>query len=454
MDSNEKQTRRLMGKITDDMRGLLNVAGRETRVLNQDEQHDVDKLMEQVDQLATKVGDELPKVEGRAERLAAIEHHLIKVVNPTQTHNFRGNDDGITTVHEPWVNQETGEAIKVLTREERMADLVVSPGYEPLSIGKYIRGLATGEWKGAAAEHRAMSEGSIGAGLALVPSPLAANIIDRARNASVLFQAGALTIPMDSQTLSIARVSGDPTAAWKTEAAVITPSDLTFEKVTFTAQVLAAICQVSVELIEDASNVDQVVSETLARVLALELDRAGLRGSGTPPELKGIRYQTGVNIDTTTFTTNGSVISASAPAGAPAHIWLAKMIAAMWAVNEAPNAVIWAPRTAGEMDQLVDSTGQPLRELPSESKLTKLQTASVPITLTQGTSNDCSEATLGDFSKAMVGMRTSLTLEVSRIGNVGSTSMFTTMQVGIRAYLRADFQVARPAAFRVVCGIR
>jgi HK97 family phage major capsid protein len=210
----------------------------------------------------------------------------------------------------------------------------------------------------------------------------------------------------------------------------------------------------SIEVLEDASNIDQIVSDSLGKVLALELDRACLRGSGTPPELKGIRFQTGVNIDSTTFTTDGSVISNAAPTGAVAHIWLAKMIAAMWAVNESPSAVIWHPRTGGEMDQLVDSTGQPLRELPSESRLLKLQTAAIPINLTQGTSVDASEATLGDFRAAMIGLRTSLVVEVSRIGNVGATSLFTTMQAGIRAYLRADFQLARPAAFRVVAGIR
>ena len=360
----------------------------------------------------------------------------------------------VNRAFEPWIDQKSGQPIKVLTREERFSDLVQIPhDYEPLSLGKYIKGLATGEWAGASAEHRAMNEGSGGAGQFLVPNPLAANIIDKMRNKSVLFQAGALTVPMGAQTLSIARISADPTPMWHSEAGTITASDMTFERVTFTAQVLAAICQMSIEVFEDC-NIDQIASDTLAKVLALELDRAGLRGTGTAPELKGIRFQTGVNIDNTTFTTNGSVISASAPAGAPAHIWLAKMIAAMWAVNENPNAVIWHPRTGGEMDKLVDSTGQPLRELPSESRLVKLQTASIPINLTQGTSNDASEATLGDFSAAMVGMRTNLTLEVSRLGNIGATSLFSTMQVGIRAYLRADFQLARPAAFRVIAGIR
>jgi HK97 family phage major capsid protein len=96
----------------------------------------------------------------------------------------------------------------------------VPSDYEPFSLGKYVRGIITGEWRGA--ERRAMSEGSGGAGQYLVPSPLAAGIIDKARNASVLFRAGARTIPMDNQTLSMARLATDPTAGWHSEAGTIT----------------------------------------------------------------------------------------------------------------------------------------------------------------------------------------------------------------------------------------
>jgi hypothetical protein len=44
----------------------------------------------------------------------------------------------------------------------------VPSDYEPFSLGKYVRGIITGEWRGA--ERRAMSEGSGGAGQYLVPS--------------------------------------------------------------------------------------------------------------------------------------------------------------------------------------------------------------------------------------------------------------------------------------------
>jgi HK97 family phage major capsid protein len=65
---------------------------------------------------------------------------------------------------------------------------------EPLSFDKYLRGMATGRWDDADHE-RALAEATTGAGGALVPSPLSARVIDLARNKTVVFRAGAQTVP-------------------------------------------------------------------------------------------------------------------------------------------------------------------------------------------------------------------------------------------------------------------
>ena len=366
--------------------------------------------------------------------------------------NMFGLPDASQVNGNGWVDPRSGRPVAVLAPEQRMADLVdpMAYGEGPLSMGKTVKGVATGNWKGAEREFRAMSEGSGGAGQFLVALPLSAQVIDKVRNRSVMLKAGALTIPMDAQTLSIARIAGDVSPAWHTEAAAITASDMTFEQVKFTAQTLVAICQCSVEVFEDASNLDQIVSDAIAKVLAIELDRACLRGSGTLPEIKGIRNQSNVTVDSTTFTTNGSAISTTTPTGAVAWDWLSKQVSGLWGVNENPNAAIYSARTAGELDLLRASTGEVLPPPGSVSKLQLLYTNSIPNNL----NSDCSEAYVGDFSQAVIGMRRELMLEVSRTATVGSTSMFSTMQVAIRAYLRADFQLARPGAFRVVTGIR
>lgn len=357
-----------------------------------------------------------------------------------------------------WTDPKTGQPVCVLTPQQSMSDLSEPSAYdnEPLSLARYVRGIVTGRWNNAERELRAMNEGTLGSGGYLVPSPLSSQIIDKVRNAAVLIRAGARTIPMDSQTLSIARVAptGDPTAAWHAENAAITASDMGFEAVKFTAQTLACLVTASVEVLEDAAGLDAVVADAMGRVLALELDRAGLRGSGSAPEPRGIRNQSNVVIDSTTFTTNGSAISGTTPTGAVAWDWLSKQVSGLWGVNENPNAVIYNARTAGELDLLRASTGEVLPPPGSVANLQRLVTNSIPSNLTQGTNSDCSEAFIGDFSQALVGMRRELVFEVSRTASVGATSMFSTMGVAMRVYLRADFQVARPGAFRVVTGIR
>jgi HK97 family phage major capsid protein len=405
--------------------------------------------LEQFNQLTAKIGELTERLERHAQNLPQLDALPMPNIGPrnTASQNAANGPD--------WVDPKSGRPVQVLSREQRMSDLVsyAEPG-EPLSLGRYLRGIATGRWDGAAREMTAMSEGSLGGGGYLVPAPLSTAVIDRVRNASVMIRAGSKTIPMDSQTLGIARVASDVTPAWHTEAAAITATDMGFEKVTFTAQTLAAIAVLSVELFEDAANLESLIPDAIGKVLAIELDRACLCGTGTAPEPRGLRNQSNVVIDSTTFGVDGAAIATTTPTGAVAWDWLAKQCSALWSVNENANAAIYSARTAGELDLLRSSTGEILLPPGSVANLQRLYTNSIPNTLTQGASHDCSEAFIGDFSQALIGMRKELVLEFSRQANVGATSLFSTMQIGIRAYLRADFQVARPAAFRVVTGIR
>jgi HK97 family phage major capsid protein len=58
-----------------------------------------------------------------------------------------------------------------------------------------------------------------------------------------------------------------------------------------------------------------------------------------------------------------------------------------------------------------------------------------------------SDATVfvGDFSQLLIGLRTSFRLESTRVG----AGTFENLQIAVRAYLRADVQLAHPGAFCV-----
>src|SRR5215212_12062650 len=140
----------------------------------------------------------------------------------------------------------------VLTREQNVEDWArtrgLIPDDQPLSFDRYLKGLATGNWDGAEHE-RALSEGTATAGGHLVPTPLPARVIDLARNQTRLFQACAITVPMTSQTLKLARLTGEGTPGWKSEGSAITAtSDLAFDAVTLTAKTLTRVVTLSVEL--------------------------------------------------------------------------------------------------------------------------------------------------------------------------------------------------------------
>ncbi len=158
-----------------------------------------------------------------------------------------------------------------------------------------MRGLALGDWNGADAERRVMSEGTASAGGYLVPTPMSAKVLDLVRAGSAAMQLGAQTVPMDAPTLKIAKVDGDPTGYWRAENAAITASDLTIGAVTLTAKTLATRVKLSGELFEDGQGVSDVVANCLAQALAGELDRVVFTGSGSGAEPQGILNASGTN---------------------------------------------------------------------------------------------------------------------------------------------------------------
>lgn len=319
-------------------------------------------------------------------------------------------------------------------------------GYVPgddLDTNAYFRGILTGRWgNGSDRELRAMAEATGGGGGYAVPTILASQIIDLARAQTQVLKAGARIVPMGSKTVDIAKWTGDPSAAWRSEGAAISPTDATLGKVTLTAQTLAAQVIASRELIEDAPNVGTEVVSAIAKQVALKLDLAALYGSGTAPEPRGIVNQSGV-----TLQANGAAGTSLATANT--WDWFVDAVGTLQAANENPSGgIIVHPRTSKTVAKFKDSTGQPLARPSYLDGFNFLPTTQVKINNTVGASTDCSDAFLADWSQLLVGVRTELRIEPlkERYADNG--------QVAWIAWFRADIQVARPAAFVVINGIR
>ena len=104
--------------------------------------------------------------------------------------------------------------------------------------------------------------------------------------------------------------------------------------------------------------------------MAVELDRAALLGSGTPPEPRGVLNQSGIT--STSHGANGAAI-------ANYDFWL-DAIGAVRAAGFEPNAHIQAPRSSTSLSKLKEATTNAYLAPPS-GLLPMLVTKTIPITV-------------------------------------------------------------------------
>jgi HK97 family phage major capsid protein len=333
---------------------------------------------------------------------------------------------------------QAGDLVPVLEARHRLTDFLprTESRAEELGLGGFLRALYSGPQT--ELERRVLAEATPGAGGALVPAPLAAQVIDLLRARSAAFRAGVRTIPMTSQTLKFARLTADPVGSWRAENAPITIGEPAFDSLMLTAKSWALLTLVSRELLEDGQNVDAILRATFANAAALALDQAILFGSGTGNQPLGIANTPG--IQTISMGTNGAAI-----AGWPKVL---DAVAALEAANAGDvTGIVYNPRTARVVYGLSDGAGQPLEVPPRLRNIPIISTTSVPINQTQGTAVNASSILMGDFGEVFAGIRTSLTISIlnERYADTG--------QVGFVTWLRADVGVARPAAMAKIVGI-
>lgn len=342
----------------------------------------------------------------------------------------RGNDEGVSVFG--------------LTPEQRMAQFYERTTGEPtacLSAGRAICGMVTGRWHDAEAERRTMATTTGSAGGFLIPAPIASGLLDLARNRAVVIQAGARTIPMASQNLSVVQILSDPSANWRAEGATITESDGSFGTINLKAHSLAALVRVNNELMDDATMFAEALDTQLAAALALKLDYAALYGTGAGMPL-GLRNGTGVNEES--MGADGLAM--------PDYDKPLDLIQAIEEENGNPTTAVMAPRTRIKLAKLKTGIASDLTKLtpPAEwTALRRLTSNQVSITETQGNSSAASTMFMGDFSQMAVAIRQDITIEMSRQAD----TTFAKNQTLVRAIMRCDTAIFRPSHFGRLIGI-
>jgi len=251
---------------------------------------------------------------------------------------------------------------------------------------------------------------------------LSGSFIDLLRNRLALADAGMTTLTGINGNISIPKQGSSATAYWVGEGSSPTESQQTIEQINLSPKTCGAFVDYSRKLLLQSSiDVEQMVRDDLARVLALELDRVGLNGSGSSNQPLGIINTTGIGTQTiTTFGTFAEYIGmetdvavANADAGSLRYIINASARGALKSTEKATNTGMFVY----ENDEI----------------------NGYPVTVTNQLENN--DALFGDFSQLIMAMWSGLDLTVDPYAGA------TAGTVRIIALQDVDFAVKQPGAF-------
>jgi len=306
-----------------------------------------------------------------------------------------------------------------------------------VTLSGLVRGLGTGNWRGMRSDVRAlMSSGAA----ASIPGYITGGIIDAARESSVIFRAGAALMPIDAPSARVARMTSEPAVEFLPESV---ERDLTDGQWGFDAAVLDACSAwlyttLSLEAIEDCVDLDAAIQRSFAAQLALAFDEAALVGDGADQPV-GIALMSNAE---------DRIIEANNSVGAVAdYSPFVQAMGLIKAAHHEPSSIFMSPSLWTQLACLQDGDFNPLQVPRAYGKMSEYVTSyldAVPLAEPATTTT-----IVGDFSKLTVGVRTDLTIEVSRTAG----DAFKKGAVAVRGYVRFGTYLTDPTAFALLRGI-
>lgn len=302
-----------------------------------------------------------------------------------------------------------------------------------LDIGKYIRGVVTGNWSGADNEKRALTTTVTGV---IIPSVLSAQIIDYARNISLFSSADVPVIPMDSNNITISKIKSDPVFKFKEEGEQVEESSLELESVELKSKTCYGYAYVSLEAIQSSKNLSQTIINTFSSAIASAIDKGMLYGQYNGSSYddfapKGIMRDTDIN--SVEFTPSE---------GYDAFI---KAIGKIKKANGIPSVYCMNSDTEEMLDLLKDSNGKYLEKPNSVNSLIKIVTNQ--LNSDEGTGND---ALVFDANSMIIGMQKNINIEMFN----NTDECIKKGLVGFRIYCMLDCVATQPKKICKITGIK
>lgn len=392
--------------------------------------NDIKQILDQ----QTEVFEQFKRTED--ERIARMEGTLDDLALKAGRAPMFGGADKAKPV-QTWLDTKTKTRVPVLRPGDSLAALEGKTDKTP-SMGRVLRGLVMG---GAADdareledERKALSIGSDPSGGYTVQGALSSSWIDLLRANMVLTRAGAMTVPMDSNTLTLARLTGDPAVSWHAENAALTATEPTFGDMTLTARTVCCLVKMSLELSQDSANIEDILQRSIVGAMATEIDRAGL--VGVVPSPGGVFELSGRN----------TVTSVGAPASWDFVVDGMYELMADNVPQEAIGAMVAHPALWKKMRKLktgITSDNTPLTMPAEVAALPKLWTTAAP--LSGGTT---AKAVIANWSDLLFGVRKGITVKV-----LNETYLGSNLQIAVLAYARVDFGATRHQSFCTLEGI-
>jgi HK97 family phage major capsid protein/HK97 family phage prohead protease len=253
---------------------------------------------------------------------------------------------------------------------------------------------------------------------------LSGSFIELLRNRMAMMRAGVTMLTGLQGNIAIPRQTSAATAYWVGENQSPVESQQAIDQVNMTPKTVGAFVDYSRRLLLQSSiDVEGMVRSDLARVIALELDRAAIYGSGSSNQPLGLAGTTGIGTETITnagtfeqlIAMETDVATANADAGSMRYIMNAAGRGGLKSTPKSSSAV-----AAGFVYENDEVNGYPV------------------IVSNQLQGND---VLFGDFSQFVVGMWSGLDLTVDPYAGA------TAGTVRIIALQDVDYAVKQPGAF-------
>jgi len=293
--------------------------------------------------------------------------------------------------------------------------------------------------------------GASATGGALVQTQLlAGNFIDALVNRLSVVQAGVTMLPGLIGNVDLPRKTAKTTSYWVTESQAVTESEGLFDKVSFTPKVVGCYSKYSRLAIQNTTpDIEMIVRNDLAEVMARAIDLAALSGSGSSGQPKGILNQTGIG--TVAMGTNGGAVTLEAMLNLRASVAAANVDPSRgsFIINTKTENALMQLKTSGSGEYLFAPEGS----MAGPAGLSVLKIAGCPVIVsnqltssgTKGTGTNLSTALFGDFSQAILAQWGALEILANPYG-----AGFNAGDVEIRALQTVDFNVRHPEAFAKV----